>query len=124
MYIGVVLFVSSLMILLMVRSVSVRFLKAILFSVLWKLMMMFGGVFFMLLSFNALIALRQVKSVFVIFMFFVSAMLRMISFRSSSFLLGTFRITSCFLGSCRGLGWSAGRGWWRGSWTGCCGSCW
>ena len=33
MYIGVVLFVSSFMILLMVRSLSVRFLKAIFFSV-------------------------------------------------------------------------------------------
>ena len=64
MYMILVLSVWSGMILLMVMSVSARFLKVFLCSLLWKVMMMFGGVVFELLIFAVLTARRQLKSVF------------------------------------------------------------
>ena len=118
MYMIAVLFVWSGMILLMVMSVFVRFLKVFLCSLLWKVMMMFGGVVFELLVFSVLTARRQVKSVGVMVMSLAVAILVTISFRFSSLVVGIFRIMTCLLGSCRGLGrfgiWvGSGRGRWE-----------
>ena len=114
MYMMAVLSVWSGMIALMVTSVSARFLKAFLCSLLRKVMMMFGGVVFELLVFVVLTARRQVKSFSVMDMFLMAAILVTMSFRFSSLVVGIFRIMTCLFGSCRGLGWLgiwAGLGW-------------
>ena len=72
------------MILLMVMSVSARFLKVFLCSLLWKVMMMFGGVIFELLVFAVLTARRQVKSDVVMVMFLMVAILVTMPLRFSS----------------------------------------
>ncbi len=89
---------------LIVRSVSVRFLKVFLFSVVMKVMITFGGVVFELFSFVVLIARRHLKSDFVITIPFFDAILRMISTRFSPSMVGRLRIMSCLPGSCRDLG--------------------
>ena len=104
-YMIVLLSVRSGMILLMVMSVSARLLDVFLCSLLWKVMTMFSGVVFELLAFVVLIVRMQVKSFFVMVMFLMSAILRMMSFRSSFLVMGMFRIMTCFSGSCMGLGW-------------------
>ena len=99
MYMMLVLSVWSGMILLMVMSVSARFLKVFLCSLLWKVMMMFGGVIFELLVFAVLTARRQVKSDVVMVMFLMVAILVTMPLRFSSLVVGIFRIMTCLLGS-------------------------